>query len=89
MTAKAGWYPDPQMAGTRRYWDGSAWTQDVAPEDSKSPGFWTLTRAVTLGILAAVAAVVFVYTLAHSNDELKCETENAQRVREGLPALPC
>lgn len=26
-----GWYPDPQMADTVRYWDGSRWTEHVAP----------------------------------------------------------
>lgn len=29
--AGAGWYPDPQMAGTQRYWDGQQWTGHVAP----------------------------------------------------------
>lgn len=27
----AGWYVDPKMAGTQRYWDGVAWTDQVAP----------------------------------------------------------
>ncbi|MBU2693524.1 DUF2510 domain-containing protein [Pimelobacter sp. 30-1] len=26
-----GWYPDPKMAGTQRYWDGEVWTDNVAP----------------------------------------------------------
>jgi hypothetical protein len=26
----AGWYPDPNVAGTQRYWDGSAWTQHTS-----------------------------------------------------------
>lgn len=26
-----GWYPDPQMANTVRYWNGRGWTQDAAP----------------------------------------------------------
>lgn len=28
-TAPAGWYPQPD--GTQRYWDGSAWTDHIAP----------------------------------------------------------
>lgn len=27
----AGWYPHPTMADTRRYWDGHAWTDHIAP----------------------------------------------------------
>jgi hypothetical protein len=26
MAAKAGWYPDTQVADGERYWDGSRWT---------------------------------------------------------------
>lgn len=26
----AGWYPDPQQAGSMRYWDGGAWSEHVA-----------------------------------------------------------
>ena len=26
-----GWYPDTQTPGQQRYWDGSAWTENVAP----------------------------------------------------------
>ncbi|WP_418059863.1 DUF2510 domain-containing protein [Pimelobacter simplex] len=26
-----GWYPDPQMTNTQRYWDGGRWTEHVAP----------------------------------------------------------
>jgi uncharacterized protein DUF2510 len=27
----AGWYPDPQQAGTNRYWDGARWTDQTHP----------------------------------------------------------
>ncbi|MFT4123203.1 MAG: DUF2510 domain-containing protein [Microbacteriaceae bacterium] len=30
----AGWYPDPRGLPQRRWWTGSAWTQDVAPNPS-------------------------------------------------------
>lgn len=26
----AGWYPDPQVSGTMRYWDGAAWSEHTA-----------------------------------------------------------
>src|SRR5688572_15970477 len=29
--AKPGWYKHPTMADTKRYWDGQAWTDDIAP----------------------------------------------------------
>jgi Protein of unknown function (DUF2510) len=25
-----GWYPDPQIPDTKRYWDGQDWTEDVS-----------------------------------------------------------
>lgn len=31
-SAPAGWYDDPQMADTRRYWDGQRWTVHVVPK---------------------------------------------------------
>lgn len=26
-----GWYPHPSMTGTQQYWDGTRWTEHVAP----------------------------------------------------------
>ncbi len=26
-----GWYPDPQVPGQQRYWNGTAWTDNVSP----------------------------------------------------------
>ena len=30
-TVNAGWYPDPKVPGYLRWWDGTAWTQQVSP----------------------------------------------------------
>lgn len=30
-TAAPGWYPDPKMPGTVRFWDGAKWSEHVAP----------------------------------------------------------
>jgi hypothetical protein len=36
-TPAAGWYPDPQNASMKRYWDGSAWTEQVQLASSVPP----------------------------------------------------
>ncbi|MFT4210562.1 MAG: DUF2510 domain-containing protein, partial [Microbacterium sp.] len=35
MSTPAGWYDDGQ--GQTRYWDGTAWTEHVAPPASQPP----------------------------------------------------
>jgi fatty acid desaturase len=49
----AGWYPDSRMPNTQRYWDGQAWTEQVAPLASPS------SQTSTYAILAIVLAFVF------------------------------
>lgn len=36
-TPAAGWYPDPQNAAMKRYWDGTAWTEQVQLSSSVPP----------------------------------------------------
>lgn len=33
----AGWYPDPEVPGQQRYWDGTAWTEHRAPAIGGAP----------------------------------------------------
>lgn len=37
--APAGWYPDPHLVNTQRYWDGRQWTEHRAPSahDQRGP----------------------------------------------------
>lgn len=92
VSTTPGWYPDPDMYGTQRYWDGDEWTEHRAPVGTVAPkptGFWTLTRAIALGILIAVACITVLYSIAHANDGLDCSLENVDRASNGQPLLDC
>ena len=52
QTTPAGWYPDPYVAGTMRYWDGNAWSEQTAtgydhPAPSGSSVYDPYQRTVT------------------------------------------
>lgn len=69
----AGWYPNPDVPGTQRYWDGSQWTSHVSPPQplpSPAPksgsslkwvwilgGILLLVLVLVGGCVAAVVAV--------------------------------
>jgi hypothetical protein len=36
-TVPAGWYPDPWGSASQRWWDGSAWTENLHPQPEASP----------------------------------------------------
>jgi hypothetical protein len=45
MSTPEGWYPDTQVAGGERYWDGTAWTDQrrakaVAPKATPAAGWY-------------------------------------------------
>jgi hypothetical protein len=59
----AGWYPDPELAHTQRYWDGSKWTDQRAPiEQGASDGLVTAgyVTAVILPLVGFVLGFVLI-----------------------------
>jgi hypothetical protein len=62
----AGWYPHPSMIDTRRYWDGDAWTDNIAPNAPPSRNTpHTIKRiawAVALIFLAPLVVLTFMGT---------------------------
>lgn len=53
--AAAGWYADPSMVNTRRYWDGQNWTAHVAPNDAPTHAGTQAAPASAVPALSGVA----------------------------------
>jgi hypothetical protein len=69
----AGWYPDPSMSGTQRYWNGTGWTDHAAPITAPIGAARGISVSkgimiVALGILAAVAAIAVIHNLSQPSD---------------------
>jgi hypothetical protein len=52
MPTPAGWYPDPELPATQRYWDGAAWTEHRAPRTVAAP------RKSNAGTIVAIIGFV-------------------------------
>ncbi|QTX04377.1 GmrSD restriction endonuclease domain-containing protein [Agromyces archimandritae] len=64
----AGWYPDPDAAGTRRYWNGDEWTdqrEDAPPAQSMARRLLYLLKNPKRLMLAVVAFLILI--VAFSN----------------------
>ena len=83
-SAAPGWYPDPNMPGTQRYWDGGKWTDNVAPLPPPAPtrtGFTGSSLAVVVGILIAAGVVLVVYVLYDFNRDMNCDIQDSEVAR--------
>ena len=49
-----GWYADPEMADTQRYWDGAAWTEHRAPGSPASEKGISTDSLETAGWISAI-----------------------------------
>jgi uncharacterized coiled-coil DUF342 family protein len=45
--APAGWYPDPQIPNTLRWWDGRAWTASTQPLEPTAPSTVPALQTIT------------------------------------------
>lgn len=59
QTTPAGWYPHPSMAGTLGYWDGTHWTEQVAPAQQTAASAPVTDVNGALLVLGYVLAVAF------------------------------
>ena len=48
-----GWYPDPVMPGTQRYWDGERWSDKIAPMQHQQHSSPVSPQLVTGLVVAA------------------------------------
>lgn len=62
----AGWYPDPERPGARRYWDGAAWTEhrDAPARTTVAPGPARKLRRKTWALIATGTVVVLALVVA-------------------------
>jgi hypothetical protein len=76
-----GWYNDPKMADTRRYWNGSAWTDHIAPGGTPArhvrpePERRTIFGPVLGAILAAVVIIGGIAAFANEQQKQAEERE--------------
>ncbi len=51
-SAPAGWYPEVTRQGTQRYWDGSRWTEHLAPlSEAQQPQVQNNDGLASLGMI--------------------------------------
>lgn len=62
--APPGWYPHPSMADTRRYWNGSAWTDHIAPMDAPPPASTRPHQQSQLAIVCILAGSIIGLIMA-------------------------
>ena len=85
-----GWYPDPNGSRQQRYWDGRAWTENVAPQvppsvaapPPKSNAVGCIIAAVVAVLLVPLIAVVLVVALrflgSSTDDTISDVTEDLE-----------
>jgi hypothetical protein len=68
--APPGWYPHPSMVDTRRYWDGEAWTDAIAPVDAHPVTPGTTPQQSQLAVVGILAASIIGVIMAMQSASL-------------------
>ena len=93
-----GWYPDPEMPGQQRYWDGDAWALSLTPVERRAR--WTFAGLSAAGVIAVVIENALfnfsssVPSLASCNGDSACRANICHELNElastatGLAFIP-
>jgi Domain of unknown function (DUF4041)/Protein of unknown function (DUF2510) len=91
-----GWYPDPQVAGTLRYWDGSQWTEHTSPAGATpAPAFDPkpvqprppAQSSVESDKVPLFGARKLAEELQHQNHELQRENQELRAALDRMHAM--
>lgn len=79
-----GWYPDSKMADTKRYWDGTQWTEQVAPADPPQVNInkALLGRLIGAGVLAVLIIGMIIVALDVSERDDQFNDDYCARIGE-------
>jgi hypothetical protein len=64
MSAPAGWYPDPNLVNTRRYWDGAKWTEHRQELPSAGPTPVTKDDSSMTKVLSVIGVIALTIVAA-------------------------
>lgn len=90
MTAQPGWYPDQQIQGQLRYWDGHRWTEHrvTAPTQiPRSSTSWPRRHPLWSALLTVLVVVLFIGAVTDQDTPDSAATSDSVAPdRESSPA---
>jgi hypothetical protein len=62
-TTPPGWYPDPHNPSAQRYWDGTQWTENLAPAAGHAPPKQPQNGKATASLVLGILGLVILYVI--------------------------